>query len=48
MAETPVDRLQDLILFLGTAGIVVPLFKRLNLSPTLGFLAAERTDDQDY
>ena len=31
---------KDLVLFLATAGIVVPLFQRLKISPTLGFLAA--------
>ena len=31
---------KDLVLFLATAGIVVPLFKRLRVSPVLGFLAA--------
>ena len=31
---------KDLVLFLATAGIVVPLFKRLKISPILGFLGA--------
>ncbi len=31
---------KDLVLFLATAGVVVPLFKRLKLSPILGFLGA--------
>jgi CPA2 family monovalent cation:H+ antiporter-2 len=31
---------KDVVLFLATAGIVVPLFQRLKISPTLGFLAA--------
>src|SRR6202000_3205364 len=31
---------KDLVLFLATAGIVVPLFKRLKIRPILGFLAA--------
>jgi CPA2 family monovalent cation:H+ antiporter-2 len=31
---------QDLFLFLATAGVVVPLFHRLKLSPVLGFLGA--------
>ncbi len=31
---------KDMVLFLATAGIVVPLFKRLKISPILGFLAA--------
>lgn len=31
---------KDLVVFLAAAGIVVPLFSRLKLSPVLGFLAA--------
>src|SRR5919109_2054778 len=31
---------KELILFLATAGIVVPLFHRLRISPVLGFLGA--------
>jgi CPA2 family monovalent cation:H+ antiporter-2 len=31
---------KDLVLFLATAGIVAPLFKRLKLNPILGFLIA--------
>jgi CPA2 family monovalent cation:H+ antiporter-2 len=31
---------KDLVLFLATAGIVAPLFKRLRLNPILGFLLA--------
>jgi CPA2 family monovalent cation:H+ antiporter-2 len=31
---------KDLVLFLATAGVVAPLFKRLKISPILGFLAA--------
>jgi CPA2 family monovalent cation:H+ antiporter-2 len=31
---------KDLVLFLATAGVVVPLFKRLRISPILGFLGA--------
>ena len=31
---------KDLVLFLATAGIIVPLFRRWKLSPILGFLAA--------
>jgi CPA2 family monovalent cation:H+ antiporter-2 len=31
---------RDVILFLATAGVVVPLFKRLKVSPILGFLGA--------
>mgnify|MGYP001317752888 FL=1 len=34
------ETLSQAVLFLGTAGVVVPLFKRLNVSPTLGFLIA--------
>ena len=36
----PAGSYKDLVLFLATAGIVVPLFKRLRISPVLGFLAA--------
>jgi len=31
---------KDLVLFLATAGVVVPLFRRSKISPILGFLAA--------
>jgi CPA2 family monovalent cation:H+ antiporter-2 len=31
---------KDLVLFLATAGIIAPLFKRLKISPVLGFLGA--------
>jgi CPA2 family monovalent cation:H+ antiporter-2 len=31
---------KDLLLFLATAGVVAPLFKRLRVSPVLGFLGA--------
>ena len=31
---------KDVVLFLATAGVIVPLFKRLRISPVLGFLAA--------
>jgi len=31
---------KELLLFLGTAGVIVPLFTRLHVSPVLGFLAA--------
>ena len=34
------ERYKDVVLFLATAGIVVPLFQRLKISPVLGFLAA--------
>lgn len=39
-AGAPIGNLNEVVLFLGTAGVVVPLFKRLNLSATLGFLIA--------
>lgn len=39
-ADVPASGYKDLILFLATAGVVVPLFKRLKLSPILGFLGA--------
>jgi len=38
-AMSPADY-KDLVLFLATAGIVAPLFKRLRLNPILGFLIA--------
>lgn len=38
-AISPADY-KDLVLFLATAGIVAPLFKRLKLNPILGFLIA--------
>ena len=31
---------KDLVLFLATAGVIVPLFKRFRISPILGFLGA--------
>src|SRR5512135_781197 len=31
---------RDLVVFLAAAGVVVPLFNRLKISPVLGFLAA--------
>src|SRR5258706_12863409 len=31
---------KDVVLFLATAGVVVPIFKRLKISPVLGFLGA--------
>lgn len=31
---------KDLVLFLATAGVIMPLFKRLKISPVLGFLGA--------
>ena len=36
----PASGYKDLVLFLATAGIVAPLFKRLKVSPILGFLGA--------
>ena len=36
----PAGGYKDLVLFLATAGVVVPLFKRLKISPVLGFLGA--------
>jgi CPA2 family monovalent cation:H+ antiporter-2 len=39
-SETSPGEYQDVVLFLVTAGIVVPLFRRMKLSPILGFLAA--------
>lgn len=41
MAEAAsVGTIREVVLFLGTAGVVIPLVKRLKLSPTLGFLLA--------
>src|SRR5215203_5172678 len=39
---TPIapDSYKEIILFLATAGVVVPLFHRLRVSPVLGFLGA--------
>jgi CPA2 family monovalent cation:H+ antiporter-2 len=34
------EHYKSILLFLGTAGVVVPLFRWLKLSPILGFLAA--------
>ncbi len=36
----PIESFKELVLFLGTAGVVVPLFSRLKISPVLGFLGA--------
>ena len=36
----PTGGYKELVLFLATAGVVVPLFKRLRISPVLGFLGA--------
>ncbi len=38
--SVPAAGYKDLVLFLATAGIVAPLFKRLKVSPVLGFLGA--------
>src|SRR6266702_3684374 len=40
--STPTDTetYREVLLFLGTAGIIVPLFRRLRVSPVLGFMAA--------
>lgn len=38
--ETPSGSYKDLVLFLATAGVVVPLFNRWKISPILGFLSA--------
>lgn len=41
MPETVANAgLRDLLLFLAAAGVIVPLFHRLRISPVLGFLAA--------
>lgn len=31
---------KELLVFLGTAAVVVPLFRRLKISPVIGFLGA--------
>ena len=40
--ESPIspNSYKDIVLFLATAGIIVPLFRRWRLSPVLGFLGA--------
>lgn len=38
--EVAASDYKDLVVFLATAGVVVPLFQRLKISPVLGFLAA--------
>ncbi len=40
MTTGSADTYKELILFLATAGVVVPLFHRLKISPVLGFLGA--------
>ena len=39
-AQAIPDGTREMLLFLGTAGIAVPLFHRLRVSPVLGFLIA--------
>ncbi len=39
MPESP-EHYKSILLFLGTAAIVAPVFRRLKISPVLGFLAA--------
>ncbi len=39
-AEVDPNNYKDAVLFLATAGIVAPLFRRLKISPILGFLGA--------
>ena len=39
-AELDPQNYKDVVLFLATAGIVAPLFRRLKISPILGFLGA--------
>ncbi len=36
----PIDTFKDALLFLVTAGVIVPLFRRIRLSPVIGFLLA--------
>ena len=40
MATPGPENYKELLLFLATAGVIVPLFGRLKLSPIFGFLAA--------
>ena len=39
-SSVPLVEYKEALLFLATAGIVVPLFRRLRVSPVIGFLAA--------
>jgi CPA2 family monovalent cation:H+ antiporter-2 len=39
-APIETDTYREVLLFLGTAGVIVPLFRRLRISPVLGFIAA--------
>jgi len=39
-SPAPAESYKDVVLFLATAGVVVPLFKRLKVSPILGFMLA--------
>ena len=39
-AEVSPGEYKDVVLFLATAGVVVPLFRRWRISPILGFLGA--------
>lgn len=39
-AEVDPQNYKDVVLFLATAGVVAPLFRRLKISPILGFLGA--------
>lgn len=39
-AETSPETYKDLLLFLATAAIIVPLFKRAHVSPVLGYIVA--------
>ncbi|MGA9599923.1 MAG: hypothetical protein WBS22_06665, partial [Methylocystis sp.] len=38
--SSPFHAYREALLFLATAGVVVPIFHRLRLSPVLGFLTA--------
>ena len=39
-SEVSPSEYKDVVLFLATAGVVVPLFRRMKISPILGFLGA--------
>ena len=42
MQPTAFSDYKNALLFLVTAGVIVPLFRRLKVSPVIGFLAAGR------
>ena len=40
MVNLAPDQYKETLLFLGTAGLIVPVFRRLRISPVIGFLSA--------